>query len=144
MFELTIDPIENQRKYSKVGNPSSGGFVFFEGCVRNHNNGHRVKSLEYQCYESMALKEGQKIVQEAFHRFDIHFAKCVHRYGHLKLGEIAVWVGVSSSHRHDAFKACQYIINHVKILVPLWKKEHYIDKVSTWVACHACNQSVQT
>ena len=140
MFELTVGPIENQWECSEFDNQASGGFVFFKGCVRNHNDGHQVKSLEYQCYESMAIKEGQKIVQAAFAIFDIHFAKCIHRYGHLKLGEVAVWVGTSSSHRQDAFEACHYIIDHVKKVVPIWKKEHYIDKSSQWVACHACGQ----
>ena len=141
MFNLTLGPIENHRECSGFDNLASGGFVFFQGCVRNHNDGHRVKSLEYQCYESMAIKEGKKIVKTAFRRFDIHFAKCIHRYGHLELGDVAVWVGASAFHRRDAFEACRYIIDHVKSFVPIWKKEHYVDKPSQWVACHTCGTS---
>ncbi|MCY4523973.1 MAG: molybdenum cofactor biosynthesis protein MoaE, partial [Halobacteriovoraceae bacterium] len=99
---------------------------------------YKVKSLEYQCYESMTIKEGTKIVQKALLKFDIHQAKCIHRHGHLNISDVAVWVGVASSHRKEAFYACHYIIDKVKALLPIWKKEYYIGKDAQWVACHNC------
>ena len=72
----------------------------------------------------------------AHQEFDIHLAKCIHRHGLLHITDLAVWVGVAAAHRKDAFKACQFIINQVKTVLPIWKKEHYQDQKARWVACH--------
>ena len=111
---------------------------YFEGRVRNHNEGHLVESLEYQCYKEMAKREGRKIIDEAFSLFTVRKAACLHREGFLNIGDLAVWVGVSSVHREDAFNACQYIINQVKARLPIWKKEYYKDRQAQWMACHHC------
>lgn len=134
MFTLTPDPITPTLPIP----PESGGFVSFEGRVRNHNEGLPVENLEYECYEPMALREGERIVQQALATFNIHGAQCIHRYGHLSIGDIALWVGVVSAHRRESFEACQYIIDAVKALVPIWKKEYYRGKKPVWVACHRC------
>lgn len=118
--------------------PGCGGYVSFEGWVRNHNEGRDVQRLEYEAYESLGIKEGERILQEAAERFAIEHATCVHALGSLELGETAVWVGVSSHHRDAAFAACRYIIDEVKHRVPIWKKEHYTDGDSGWVNCEAC------
>jgi molybdopterin synthase catalytic subunit len=65
----------------------------------------------------------------------------VHRLGELGLGELAVWVGVASGHRAEAFAACRYIIDEVKHRVPIWKKEHYLDGDSGWVNCERCAEA---
>jgi molybdopterin synthase catalytic subunit len=118
--------------------PSCGGFVTFEGWVRNRNEGQEVHRLEYQAYEQLALKEGARILAEAAEQFPLGNAVCVHRVGELEIGDLAVWVAVSSVHRDEAFKACRYIIDEVKHRVPIWKKEHYTDGDSGWVNCEAC------
>ena len=123
---------------SDLEGPASGGFVTFEGWVRNRNDGHDVTRLEYQAYEALALTEGEKIIAEAAERFPFESAACVHRVGTLDIGELAVWVAVSSVHRDEAFKACRYIIDEVKHRVPIWKKEHYVSGDSGWVNCEAC------
>lgn len=138
MFDICSEKINHEELTKKVEDSKAGAIVFFDGRVRNHNEGLKVNSLEYQCYKEMALKEGRKIVFEAEGLFDIHHAYCVHREGHLQIGDVAVWVGVSSSHREVAFKACQYIIDEVKARVPVWKKEHYANKDAEWIACHNC------
>ena len=56
----------------------------------------------------------------------------------LAIGDLAVWVGVSSRHRAEAFAACRYIIDEVKYRVPIWKKEHYVNGDSGWVNCERC------
>jgi len=117
---------------------SCGGFVSFEGWVRDHNEGREVLRLEYEAYESLGIKEGERIIAEACERFAIEHASCVHAVGQLELGQRAVWVGVSSHHRDAAFQACRYIIDEVKQRVPIWKKEHYRDGDSGWVNCEAC------
>lgn len=139
MFKISKEPLIHSDLSQILEDPRAGGMVYFDGRVRNHNEGHQVNSLEYQSYESMAQKEGQKIVKEALDRFDIHNAYCVHRVGHLQIGDIAVWVGVCSSHRQESFDACQYIIDEIKARVPMWKKEHYKDRPAKWVECHRCS-----
>lgn len=117
---------------------SAGALVTFEGWVRNLNEGKEVIALEYEAYDAMAEKEGEKIIIEAKNKFNIINAKAVHRVGKLKLGEIAVWVGVTSKHRGVAFEACEYIIDEIKKKTPIWKKEYYFDGDSGWVNCEHC------
>ena len=82
--------------------------------------------------------EGNKIIAEAREKFPIIDATCVHRVGLLEIGDIAVWVGVSSGHRGEAFDACRYIIDEIKHRTPIWKKEFYTDGHSGWVRCENC------
>jgi molybdopterin/thiamine biosynthesis adenylyltransferase/molybdopterin synthase catalytic subunit/rhodanese-related sulfurtransferase len=118
--------------------PTAGGYASFEGWVRNHNEGHAVTRLEYEAFEALANKEGERIVNEAIEKFGVVKAACVHRVGSLAIGDLAVWVGVSSRHRAEAFAACRYIIDEVKHRVPIWKKEHYVTGDSGWVNCERC------
>jgi molybdopterin synthase catalytic subunit len=119
-------------------NSSAGAFAGFEGWVRNYNDGHKVLQLEYEVYTPIAESEGRKIIQEAKERFDILDAQGIHRSGLLEIGECAVWVGVSSVHRNEAFDACRYIIDHIKVRLPIWKKEYYENGDSGWVNCEQC------
>ncbi len=118
----------------------AGGVVIFEGRVRNHNQGKKVTSLEYQAYIEMAEKEGNKILNYAKNNFDIIDAYCVHAEGHLQIGDIAIWIIVTSKHREAAYLANEYIINTVKTTVPIWKREHYINEKPEWIACHKCGK----
>ena len=65
-------------------------------------------------------------------------ALCAHRVGALAIGDLAVWVGVSSAHRDAAFQASRFIIDEIKHRLPIWKKEYYVDGDSGWVNCEAC------
>lgn len=133
--DVAID-IESLRK--QLADPVCGGYCSFEGWVRNHNEGHSVVRLEYEAFIDLAIQEGERIVAEAIQRFGVTRAVCLHRIGSLAIGDIAVWVGVSSGHRDEAFKACRYIIDEVKHRVPIWKKEHYANGNSGWVNCERC------
>ncbi|HUX73273.1 MAG TPA: molybdenum cofactor biosynthesis protein MoaE [Steroidobacteraceae bacterium] len=117
---------------------SAGGYASFEGWVRDHNEGLAVTRLEYEAFEDLAVKEGERIVREALQRSPIKHALCLHRVGELAVGDLAVWVGVSAAHRGEAFDACRYIIDEVKHRLPIWKKEHYVDGNSGWVNCEGC------
>ncbi len=136
MFEISNTSIEEYKNKSLV-TPECGGVVIFEGRVRNHNQGQTVESLEYEAYNELALKEGEKILNQAKEKFDILNAFCVHRVGHLQIGDLAVRIVVTSGHRREAFRACEFIIDAVKETVPIWKKEHYADQSieSKWVLC---------
>ena len=138
LFRLTSETIDSIGLHAALENPACGASVTFEGLIRNHNEGRAVSRLEYEAYGALALKEGETIVREALKRFQIREAGCVHRTGLLEIGEMAVWVGVSSAHRGEAFKACAYIIDTVKQRVPIWKREHYVDGTDEWVNCATC------
>jgi molybdopterin synthase catalytic subunit len=137
-FELSEKPLQADELKDSLRDPAAGGFVSFEGWVRNENEGRTVHRLEYEAYPAMAEKEGQRIVSEAIERFGLTRALCVHRVGGLEIGDMAVWVGTSSPHRGEAFEACRFIIDQIKVSVPIWKKEHYTDGDSGWVNCERC------
>ncbi len=138
MISITSDVIDPDLLRRTLFDPGAGAFTSFEGWIRNENEGHSVLRLEYEAYEPLALTEGRSILTEAQDRFPHLHAHCVHRIGLLEIGECAVWVGVSSPHRDEAFLACRYIIDQIKIRLPIWKKEHYADGHSGWVNCERC------
>ena len=123
---------------------SVGGIVQFEGRVRNINEGLEVTSLEYEAYPALALTEGNKILMEAKDKFKIQNIFAVHRTGHLQLGDIAVLVRAESVHRKAAFLATEYAINQIKGRVPIWKREHYLDKKPEWILCAQCSSARPT
>lgn len=138
MFAIAESEIAVEDLRRTMSDPGAGGFCVFEGWVRNENDGRDVVRLEYEVYAPLAVSEGQKVMEEAMRRFPHLQASCVHRSGLLEIGDCAVWVGVSAKHRDEAFSACRYIIDAIKIRLPIWKKEHYVDGDSGWVNCERC------
>jgi molybdopterin synthase catalytic subunit len=134
-FAFSREPLDPAALARALADEACGALVTFEGWVRNHNEGQVVQRLDYEGYEALGVKEGTRIVEEALGRFGIARAQCVHRLGALALGDLAVWVGVSSHHRGEAFEACRWIIDEVKDRVPIWKKEHYAGGDSGWINC---------
>jgi len=137
-FAFSSEPLVPEDGRRALEDPVAGGYASFEGWVRDHNEGRRVQRLEYEAFEALAVKEGERIVAEAVERYGVTRAACVHRVGALGIGDLAVWVGASAAHRGEAFAACRYIIDEVKHRVPIWKKEHYTDGDSGWVNCERC------
>lgn len=137
-FQFSALPLNALELREQLLDRAAGAYVGFEGWVRDHNDGREVLSLEYEAYEKLGSKEGEKIVLDARMRFGVSDAYCVHRVGQLEIGDLAVWVGVCSPHRAEAFAACRYIIDEVKHRVPIWKKEQYMDGNSGWVNCERC------
>ena len=138
MITMTTDTIHPDALRDQLFDPGAGAYCAFEGWVRNENEGHEVERLEYEAYEPLAIKEGERILAEAHERFATLHAHCVHRTGLLEIGDCAVWVGVSAPHRDEAFKACRFIIDALKVRLPIWKKEHYVNGDSGWVNCERC------
>ena len=138
MMQMTASRIDPEQLRQQLANTAAGGFVTFEGWIRNENEGQEVLRLEYEAYEPLAIKEGQKVIAEAGEQFPLLHAMCVHRTGMLELGECAVWVAVTSAHRDEAFSACRFIIDQVKARLPIWKKEYYVSGDSGWVNCERC------
>ncbi len=130
--------IEPDKLREALTDDAAGGYVAFEGWIRNENEGQEVLRLEYEVYGPLAITEGNKVIEEAKAKFPIQQADCVHREGLLEIGECAVWVGVTSAHRDEAFAACRFIIDEVKTRLPIWKKEFYVNGDSGWVNCERC------
>lgn len=142
-FRFSRTAIDVPSVRAELADPTCGGYTSFEGLVRNHNEGLSVRHLEYEAFEPLAVKEGERIIAEAMERFGIEHAACVHRIGDLAIGDMAVYVGASARHRDEAFRACRYIIDEVKHRVPIWKKEHYENGDSGWVNCERCAAPTQ-
>ena len=137
-FRFAATAIDTNLGRLALQDPAAGGYASFEGWVRDHNEGLAVRRLEYEAFEALGLKEGERILDEAAARFPIAKALCIHRIGALAVGELAVWVGVSAVHRGEAFAACRYIIDEIKHRLPIWKKEYYENGDSGWVNCERC------
>ncbi len=133
MFTISSTPLEELDLTADLQDSAAGALVTFEGWVRSHNEGRPIRQLEYQAYEALASKEGTRILDEVKTRFEVIAARCVHRVGTLNIGEMAVWIGVIAAHRADAFRACEHIIDQIKLRVPIWKKEFYEEGDSGWV-----------
>lgn len=144
MIRMTTDAIDPAALRQSLFDPSAGAYCGFEGWIRNHNEGQEVVRLEYEAYEPLVISEGEAILAEAMQRHPSLHAHCVHRTGMLEIGDCAVWVGVSAAHRDEAFQACRFIIDQLKVRLPIWKKEYYADGHSGWVNCERCATHGQT
>lgn len=144
MFRIQSTPIDGAELRLLLADPGAGACAIFEGWVRDHNEGRRVASLDYEAYAPLAQKEGDRILAEAAARYSLLKAVCVHRTGSLELGELAVWVGVAAGHRSAAFEACRYVIDEAKARLPLWKREHYADGKTEWVNCATRGAAAKT
>lgn len=133
-FALLDEAIDAERLKDFLQDEQCGALATFEGWVRNHNNDSRVTSLTYYGYEKLAINQGKKIIEEAKRLFDIENAVAIHRIGALQIGDMAVWVGVSSKHRYPAFDACKWILDAIKADIPVWKQEFYQDEPSKWLS----------
>lgn len=133
MFALTDQPIVPTPQEC----PDAGGFVEFVGRVRRHAGGREVLRLEYEAHPALAVSEGDALLAEATQRFGLNVARVTHRTGLLEIGDVAVWIQVGAAHRREAFAGCEWIIDQLKLRVPIWKRETYADGDSGWVGADA-------
>ena len=138
IMAISASSIDTAALRASMADVRAGAIVTFEGWVRNHNEGRDVEALEYEVYAPLAVTEGERIIAEVQRDIPIIAARAVHRSGELALGDCAVWVGVVSPHRDEAFRACRRISDEIKVRLPLWKNEHYSDGDSGWVNCERC------
>jgi molybdopterin synthase catalytic subunit len=134
-FQLTSDPIDVTVHRPALNDARAGACAIFEGWVRDHNDGRAVQALDYEAFAPLAEREGERILAEVRQKFDVIAVACVHRVGSLRIGDLAVWVGVAAAHRGAAFDACRYVIDEAKARLPIWKKEHYLTGASEWINC---------
>jgi molybdopterin synthase catalytic subunit len=108
-----------------------GGIVTFIGTVRGESQGQPVEHLEIEAYEEIALRDLENIRRRTLEKFGVEDAAIIHRIGDLRVSENIVLIAVAAAHREDAFEACRFILEEVKKLVPIWKKEHYRERKGT-------------
>ncbi|MBZ5495523.1 MAG: molybdenum cofactor biosynthesis protein MoaE [Acidobacteriia bacterium] len=127
MFRLVREPIDAASLRNALLRPEDGAVVVFEGVVRNHAHGKKVRYLEYDSYEAMALNKLEEIGTRARREFDIRAIAIFHRLGRMNPTECSVAIVVTAAHRAAAFDACRFAIDAIKQTVPIWKKEVYED-----------------
>lgn len=135
MFKITSQAIPVQEVIQLAESGQAGAVSVFIGTVRDNTKQKKVVSLEYESYESMALKKMEEIAEQAKSKWPIEKVSMYHRVGKLEIGEAAVVIAVSTPHRKESFEACQFLIDTLKQVVPIWKKEIYEDG-EVWVAAH--------
>lgn len=134
MIEITYQPLDPDRITAEVRQDTNGAVVTFLGTTRDYSEGKRVVKLEYEAYEDMALKKLEEIRQEMRAEFEVEDIAIAHRIGPVDIGQISLVVAVASPHRKEAFFACHQVVDRIKEIVPIWKKEVFEDG-SRWVAC---------
>lgn len=115
--------------------PSCGSINSFIGTVRNATKGQAVKELFFESYEPMALKEMKLLADRALERWPLERVAIMHRLGKVPIGEEAVVIAVASPHRKEGFEACEFLIDQLKVSVPIWKKER-LESGEVWVSAH--------
>lgn len=126
-YELTKEPLNISEISRRVVPPECGATVTLDGYVRQFTKGRETQYLVYEAYEAMALKEMEKLIDQALEQFEIAHIGIVHRLGKLEIGETSVVISVASPHRRAAFEACEWLIKELKRTVPIWKKEVFAD-----------------
>ncbi len=136
MMTISDKPLNVQAVIEAVQTEAAGAVNVFIGTVRNQTAQKNVIGLDYEAFEAMAIKKMQEIAEEAKAKFPVLKVAIAHRVGKLKLGEIAVVIAVATPHRAESFAACKFIIDTLKEVVPIWKKEIFEDG-DVWVSAHA-------
>ena len=124
--------IDKEIDYVRSKHSNIGAVSTFIGYVRNLNNKKKVKSIELEVYEKMAIKTLDKICNKAKNKWELIDTLIIHRYGKIYVDEKIVLVATFSKHRKDSFQACKFIMDYLKKDAPFWKKENYKNN-SSWL-----------
>jgi molybdopterin synthase catalytic subunit len=120
---LTNEPIDEAALAAgRAMSPGMGAAVYFAGVVRSNEDGQTISAIEYEAFEKMARHQFEMIFSEMERKWPIESVRLVHRVGVVRVNEPSLWVEVIAPHRGEAFAACQYLIDEMKRLVPIWKK----------------------
>jgi molybdopterin synthase catalytic subunit len=131
-FALVRHPIDTRAVIARLLTGAEGAVVTFEGTARNNTRGRPTRYLDYEGYESMALGTMARIGREIAATHQVERVAMVHRLGRLLIGETSVAVIVTAAHRRPAFEAAMEGIDRLKKMVPIWKKERFLDG-EVWV-----------
>jgi MoaE-MoaD fusion protein len=131
-FAISRHPLDARVLAARLVRGEDGALVTFEGVVRNNTKGRATLYLDYEGYETMALKVMADLGRAIAASHAIGRIAMVHRLGRMEIGEASVIVAVSAPHRKPAFEAALEGINRLKKTVPIWKKEFFADG-EVWV-----------
>jgi len=133
MIRLTHEAIDYTALTESVRRPGCGAVVLFLGTVRDLTGETVTVALDYEAYPPMAERVMHQIAEQTQARWPVAALAMVHRLGRLEVGEVSVAVAVACPHRAEAFAACQFAIDQLKQLVPIWKRENFADGSTAWV-----------
>ena len=125
VFAISPEPIDMAAVTEAVADEQAGAVATFGGMTRAHNRGRRVIRLEYEAYDEMAVAEFRRLAGEAAGRWPLTRTAIVHRSGVVPVGELSVAIAVSAEHRAEALAACAWLIDSLKHVAPIFKKEHF-------------------
>ncbi|HWF18127.1 MAG TPA: molybdenum cofactor biosynthesis protein MoaE [Verrucomicrobiae bacterium] len=120
---ITAEPInETVLVARRVMSGGMGAAVYFTGVVRDAEDGAAIKAIEYEAFQQMAEHQFHLLFDEIEKRWPIESVRLVHRIGLVKVNEPSLWVEIVAPHRGEAFAACEWLIDEMKRVVPIWKK----------------------
>ena len=131
-YAITDQPIQADALLKEMLVDTSGAIVTFHGIVRRPSRGRDVFYLEYSAYDSMARSVLEQIGQEVYASMEVDRIVIVHRTGHLEVGATSIFIAVAAPHRQAAFDGCSHIIERIKQILPVWKKEVW-DGGEEWI-----------
>ena len=132
LYRIVERPIDVEEAIRAVAGPDRGAIASFIGTARDHHEGRPVRALEYHAYAEMAEQVMRDIGRETEALFGTPHVAILHRTGRLTAGEPSVVIAVAAEHRREALAACAHVIERLKEIVPIWKKEHYADGAA-WI-----------
>lgn len=133
LFRITDQPIDPAPLVALVAAPAMGAIVTFAGVARDNFGGRSTAFLEYEAYTPMAVRVLEQLAAEARAQWGTGAIAIHHRIGRLAIGETAVLIVVASAHRREAFAAAEWLMDRIKEVAPIWKKEHWADGETEWV-----------
>ena len=141
LVRLGPEPLDAREAERFVAVPSAGGLVVFTGVVRNRHGGREVLGLDYEALEPLARTKLAELAREALRDPGVQRVAAFHRTGSLAVGEASVVVAASAVHREEAFRAARLLIDRIKEVLPVWKRERFADGSGAWVAGSAIRES---
>lgn len=132
LFAVVEQPLDASGLQAAVQTPGDGAVVLFTGVVRDNFDGRPTAFLQYEAYREMAVPVLMQIAEQARSRWPIGRVGVHHRIGRLEIGDVAVVVAVASPHRAAAFEAAAWIMDRIKEVAPIWKREHWADGETEW------------
>lgn len=132
LVDIRDTPLDVGEVVESLGDPGAGGLTLFVGQVRDHDGGSGVTGLDYSAHPT-ALTRLEEVCRRVAEDFDVRGVAAVHRVGHLEVGDLAVVVATTASHRGEAFDASRALIDTLKAEVPIWKHQVFEDGTEEWV-----------
>jgi len=120
---ITTEPLDEAKLVTqREMSHEMGAAVYFAGVVRATEDGKTISAIDYEAFKPMAERQFHLIFDQVEKRWTIESIRLIHRLGIVKVNEPSLWVEVIAPHRGEAFAACQFVIDEMKKVVPIWKK----------------------